>query len=148
KTETQTRKSIPRRADRRPGYARLTRSQRFVRWSFARCRRIADDFFIPAGMVALGEGHGNIAANYRAERSALRKHAHINVDQEQANRDERRRGMNENGNVAQEAEIPRNVFREPQHDAAGKQHHGAPEKSPEEEFLSRIVASCGRHLVV
>ena len=39
-------------------------------------------------------------------------------------------GMNENGNVPQEAEIPGNVRREPQHDAACEQSHGAPEKSP------------------
>src|SRR5689334_9338618 len=140
--------SIPRKGDRRGECARRTRSQRFVPWSFARRGGSADDFFIPAGMVALGEGDGNIPANDRAKCTALREHPHVNVNQEQANREKRRCGMNENRNVSQEAEIPRNVLREPQHGAGGKQRYRAPEKSPEEEFLSGVVTSRGRHLVV
>src|SRR5437867_234731 len=127
-SETQRQMSIPRISVRRGGCARRTRSQRFVLWSFARRGRFADDFFIPAGMVALGEGDGNVTANDRAKRAALREHAHVHVNQEKANGEQRRRGMNKNGNVAQEAKVPRNVLREPQYDAAGEQGHGAPEE--------------------
>src|SRR2546425_7778090 len=38
-------------------------------------------------VVALGKGDGNIAANDRTKCSALRKHAHVDVDQKQANRE-------------------------------------------------------------
>src|SRR5207249_5449061 len=106
-SETQRQMSIPRISVRRGGCARRTRSQRFVLWSFARRGRFADDFFIPAGMVALGEGDGNVTANDRAKRAALREHAHVHVNQEKANGEQRRRGMNKNGNVAQEAKVPR-----------------------------------------
>src|SRR5260370_530314 len=102
------------------GFARRTRSHRSVRSSFARRGGIADDLFVPAGMVALGKSDGNIATNYRAERSALRKHTHVDVDQEQANGEERRGRVNENGKVAQEAEIQRDAFREPKNEAASE----------------------------
>src|SRR5256885_15287045 len=99
-------------AQRAP-FARRTRSHRSVLSSFAPRGRIADDLFVPAGVIALGKSDRNIAANDRAKCSALGKHAHIDVDQEQANREERRRGVNDNGNVSQGAKIPWDAFREP-----------------------------------
>src|SRR5713226_6230006 len=121
---------------RRAGFSRRNRSQRSVLWSFAPRGRFADDLFIPPRVVALGKGDGNIAADDGAERSAFSKHTHVNVDQEEGNREESRNRMDEHGDVAQEAQVPRNVFREPENDTGRKQRNRAPEKSPEEKLLA------------
>src|SRR6266567_3776294 len=101
----------PRITVRRAWFSRRNRSQRSALWSFPPRGRFADDLFIPPRVVALGKGDGNIAADHGAER------AHVNVDQEEGNREESRNRMDEHGDVSQEAEVPRNVLREPKDDA-------------------------------
>src|SRR5260370_9723943 len=94
--EIQQRTRVPRTVARPAVFARRTRFHRFVVWSFARRGGFADDLIIPAGVVALGKSEGNIAANDRTNRSALPKHAHVDVDQKQATGDQRLRGVTDN----------------------------------------------------
>src|SRR6266481_6143724 len=113
-----TRRDALRTTVPRAGCAQHTRTHRFVLWSFARRGGTACDLFVPARMVAFGKRLRHIAANHGAKRSAFRKHAHVDVYQEEPNRQQSRRGMNQHGDIAQETETPRNVFREPKNGAS------------------------------
>ena len=99
-------------------------------------------------MVALSEGDGNVAADDGAERATFREHAHVDVDQKKSNGEERGRRVKQDREIAQEAQVPGNGFREPQDNTSDEQGDGSPEKSPEKEFLAGIVAPGGWHLFI
>src|SRR5216684_1021233 len=111
--------------------ARHTRTYRFVWRSFARRVRIARYLFVPARMVAFGRRLRHIAANHGAKRSAFREDAHVDVDQEEPDREQCCRRMNQHGDIPQETETPRDVFGEPQNGAGKQEQQTAPEKAPE-----------------
>src|SRR5438445_4066672 len=116
--------------------------------SFPRCVGPAHDLVVPGRVIALSEVQSDVAVNYGPECTTLCEHAHVNVNQEVCNRKQRSDRMQEHRNIAQPAEIPRDPFRKPQYNSSQQQYDRGIEKTPKQSFLSRVVASCRRHLVV
>src|SRR5580704_5232018 len=56
--------------------------------------------------------------------------------------------MNQDREIAQEAETPRHILRKPKNRAAEEKQYAANDKAPEKEFLPGIVTPRGWHLVV
>src|SRR5207344_1008602 len=111
-------------------------------WSFAwRRRGVAHDLFIPAGMVTLGEFERDVTANHTAKCSALREHAHINVNQKVCDRGECRYRMQKDRHISQPAQIPGNFFREPENRPRQQQNNCTVKETPKERFLSRVVTA-------
>src|SRR5208282_1851761 len=115
--------------------ARRSRGRRFVQTSFARRGR-THNLFIPSRMVSPREFDGDITADDRAKRAALRENAHVDVDHEEADGKQRTGSMNDDGSVAEPAQTPGNVFGKPENGTAEEQQDAAEEKSPEEKLLS------------
>src|SRR6266851_8039074 len=83
------------------GFSRVAYARRNSWPLFSRCRRLpmAHYLFIPARVIALCEFQRNVTANHRTKRSALREYAHINVNQEVRNREQRRHRMQKHGKI-------------------------------------------------
>src|SRR5579859_1100863 len=71
-------------------------------------------------MVALGEGQGNISANYRAKGPAFGEQAHIQMNHEKANRKERRRRVDQDGCAERGVNVMENIA-----ETTGRRHSRA-----------------------
>src|SRR5689334_500579 len=120
---------------RRGEYARHVLKRQPGRLSFPTRRGGPYHFLIPGGMITPGEFRRDIAANDGPESAAFGEDAHINVEHEKADGDERGANMDNDGGIAEEAQAPRNVLREPENQAAEQQEDGTNEETPEEELL-------------
>src|SRR3984893_18041876 len=105
---------------RRAESARRTRPLQLVRLSFPAGSR-SNQFFIPGRVKALCKVFGYVAINDRVQGAALRENAHVDVNQEEANGEQRGGGVDQNGGVAEPAETPRDIFGEPQDETAEEQ---------------------------
>ena len=83
-------------------------SARPIWWvSFSR-RGFVLDFLVPQPMERPGPGAGDVAVNHWSRSYPLRGSRSGDMDQEQADGDERDADVNEDGGIAQKAEVPRN----------------------------------------
>ena len=99
-------------------------------------------------MVASGEFHGDITPNDGAECAALCKYTHVDVDHEQADGQQCAGSVGDDGNVAEPAQTPGNVFGEPQDQTAEEQQDTAQKEAPEQKLLPGVVAAGRGHLFV
>src|SRR5215472_2341382 len=99
-------------------------------------------------MVALGESYRNVTANDGSKGAAFGEQAHVEMNHKQADGKQSRSGMDDDRQIAQKAEVPREIIRKPKHHAAQKQQGPTPEEPPKEELLARVVAAGRRHLVI
>src|SRR5271154_5802656 len=79
---------------------------------------VADDFFVPAGVIPADEGRGDVTAPHGVEPAALGADAHVNVNHEEADAEQGGSGMHDDCGVAQKTQTPGNVFGKPKNDAA------------------------------
>ncbi len=100
--------------------------------------RFADDVVIPCAVERPRPRARDVPGNHGSEAAFFENRAHVHMDQEQSDRDERSAGVNQNRSVANEAQAPRKSFRVPQADAGEQQKNYAVENSPEEKFLAKV----------
>src|SRR5579864_384585 len=84
--------------------------------SFLR-RRVTKKLLVPTVVVMIGPGARDVAANHRAKRSALHSRAHIHMDDEERHREQEGNGVNKNGDLTHNVQIPGNVLRKPQNES-------------------------------
>src|SRR5580704_2272013 len=110
---------------------RRSRARRFFPTSFARGGgRGRHNLFIPSRMVSPRKFGGDIAADYGAKRTALRENTHIDMDEEEANGEQRAGSMKDDRSVAEPAKAPGYVFRKPEGHTAQQQKGAAYDEAP------------------
>src|SRR5580700_8885703 len=89
-----------------------------------------------------------VAVNHGAETAFFQDRAHVHVNQEQPDGDQRDAHVNKDGRIAQKPQAPWKQFGLPQEESGKQQEDHAVKNSPEEKLLSEIEASDGREFVV
>src|ERR1700747_1928341 len=59
----------------------------------------AHQLCIPPGMIAPGKFQGHVAVNYGVKSATLREHAHVNMNHEICNREQRRHRMQKHAKI-------------------------------------------------
>src|ERR1022692_1456575 len=99
------------------------------------------DLLIPEAVMGFRPSRGHFSSNDGSEAAADHGCAHIDVNDESADRGQRRDNMNGDSQITQPAQTPRDGFNKPQPEARDQQQDHAITHQPEEQFLPVVEAS-------
>src|SRR3984957_3542889 len=106
------------------------------------------DLVIPFTVEGTGPSGRDGSVDHRRETSFFQERGHVNVNEEEANSDQRYASVNQDRHIAHNVETPRNGFNVPEHKAGKQKKNRAANHGPKVDFLSPVEASDWREFVV